>query len=103
MLLEEKNQCNCVNAERHEANLLGLQCNSDSNLEKNNLLSTFEYQVLSVKTLSLFVAVTAQNSQKKCDCDCLSNSILNRNARIMKEKVQKECKLSTLKTLHSDE
>jgi len=103
MLLEEKNQRDCVNAERHEANLLGLQCDSDSDLEEDDLLSTFEYQVLSVKTLNLSVAAAAQNSQEKRGYDHLSNSILDRNARITKEKIQKECRLSTLKTLCSDE
>ena len=61
----------------------------------------FKYQILSIKTSSL--SVTTQNSKKKCDCECLLNNILNKNVKIMKEKIQKKYKLSTLKTLCSDE
>jgi len=61
----------------------------------------FEYQILSIKTSSL--SVTTQNSQKKCDCECLLNSILNKNTKIMKKKIQKKHKLFTLKILCSDE
>ena len=67
MLLEEKNQCNYVNVKQHKTNLLNLQCDSDSDLEKDDLLFMFKYQILSIKTSSLSVAT--QNSQKKCDCE----------------------------------
>jgi len=89
-----------MNIKQHETNLLDLQCNSDSDFKKDNLLSTFKYQILSIKTSSL--SVTTQNSQKKCDCECSLNSILNKNVKIMKKKIQKKHELSTLKTLHSD-
>jgi len=101
ILLKEKNQYNSVNIKQHKTNLLDLQCDSDSNLKKDDLLSIFEYQILSVKISNLFVVT--QNSQKKCDCDCSLNSILNKNTRIMKEKIQKKCRLFTSKTLCSGE
>jgi len=101
MLLEEKNQCNYANVKQHKTNLLNLQCDSDSDLEKDDLLFMFEYQILSIKTSSLSVAT--QNSQKKCDCECSLNSILNKNVKIIKEKIQKKQRLSTSKTLCSDE
>ena len=62
----------------------------------------FEYQVLSMKTPNLFT-VTTQNSQKKHDCECSLNSILNKNVRITKEKIQKKHRLSTSKTLQFSE
>jgi len=100
ILLKKKNQYNCTNIKQHKTNLLNLQCDFNSDLEKNNLLLMFKYQILSIKTSSL--SVTTQNSQKKCDCECLLNSILNKNVKITKKKIQKKHKLSTLKTLHSD-
>jgi len=100
ILFEEKNQCNYANIKQHKTNLLDLQCDFNSDFEKNDLLLTFKYQILSIKTSSLSVAT--QNSQKKCDCECSLNSILNKNVKIMKEKIQKKCKLSTSKTLCSD-
>jgi len=101
MLLKKKKQCNCINVEQHKTNLLNLQCDSDSNFKKNDLLLMFKYQILSIKVFSL--SVTTQNSQKKCDYDCSLNSILNKNVRITKKKIQKKCKLSTLKTLCFDQ
>jgi len=100
MLLEKKNWCNHANIKQHKTNLLDLQCDSDSDLEKNNLLSIFKYQILSIKTSSLSVAT--QNNQKKHDCECSLNSILNKNIKITKEKIQKEHKLFTSKILCSD-
>jgi len=101
MLLEEKNQHNCMNVKWYKTNLLDLQCDSNSNFKKDDLLSMFEYQILNIKTSSL--SAVTQNSQKKCDCECLLNSILNKNVKIIKEKIQKKCKLSTSKILCSDE
>jgi len=90
-----------MNVEQHKTNLLDLQCDFNSDFKKDNLLSMFKYQILSIKTSSL--SVTTQNSQKKHNCECLLNSILNKNAKIMKKKIKKKCKLLTLKTLCSDE
>ncbi len=100
ILLEKKNQCNHINVKQHKTNLLNLQCNFNSDLEKDNLLLTFKYQILSIKTFNL--SVTTQNSQKKCDCECLLNNILNKNVKITKEKIQKKCELFISKTLCSD-
>ena len=85
MLLEEKNQHNYANVKWHKINLLDLQCNFDSNLKKDNLLSMFKYQILSIKTSSL--SVITQNSQKKCNYECSLNSILNKKMKIIKEKI----------------
>jgi len=101
ILFEEKNQHNHVNVKQHKTNLLDLQCDFNSDLEKNNLLSMFKYQILSIKTSSLSVAT--QNSQEKCNCECSLNNILNKNVKITKKKIQKKHKLSILKTLCSDE
>jgi len=85
MLLKEKNWCNYTNIKQHKINLLNLQCNFNNDFKKNNLLSMLKYQILSIKTSSLSAAI--QNSQKKCDCECLLNSILNKNVKIMKKKI----------------
>jgi hypothetical protein len=85
MLLEKKNQCNHTDVKQHKTNLLNLQCDSDSDLKKDNLLSTFKYQILSIKSL---ICLSSPEQSEKCDCDCSLNSILNRNVRITK-KIQK--------------
>ena len=61
MLLKEKKQQNEINSEHHHnANLLGLQCDLDSDIKKNDLLKTFKYQIFSVKN-SEILAVSQNN------------------------------------------
>ena len=76
MLLKEKEQQNEINSEHcHDANLLGLQCDLNSDIEKNDLLKTFKYQIFSVKNSEILAV--SQNSQKKHDCECSLYVILN--------------------------
>ena len=98
MLLKEKEQWNKINSEHHhDANLLNLQCDLNSDMKKNDLLETFKYQIFSVKNSEILAV--SQNSQKKCDCECSSHVILNWKTRIIKNQIQKKHKLSTSKTL----
>ena len=102
MLLKKKKQHNRSNTEQHHnVNLLDLQCNSDSDLKEDNLLNIFEYQISSVKNSEVY-ALT-QNNQKKYGCECSLHSVLNWKTRIMKEQIQKECRLFALKILCLDE
>ena len=76
MLLKEKEQQNKTNSECcHDANLLGLQCDLNSDIKKNDLLETFKYQISSVKNSEILAV--SQNSQKKHDCGCSLHIILN--------------------------
>ena len=63
LLLKKKERRNKTQADHYEANLIELQCNFDSDLEENDLFSTFEYQVLSVNSSDLTAA--SQKSQNK--------------------------------------
>ena len=63
LLLKEKERQNKTQVDHHEVNLIELQCNSDSDLEEDDLFSTFEYQVLSVNSSDLTAA--SQKSQGK--------------------------------------
>ncbi len=63
LLLKKKERQNKTQADHHEANLIELQCNSDSDLEEDDLFSTFEYQVLSANSSDLTAA--SQKSQGK--------------------------------------
>ena len=76
MLLKEKEWWNETNSEHHhDTNLLNLQCDLNSNIEKNDLLKTFKYQIFSMKNLKILAV--SQNSQKKHDCECSLYTILN--------------------------
>ena len=76
MLLKKKEQHNQTSSRQHyEANLLELQCDSDSNMKEDDLLNIFEYQVLSVKNSEVYVSV--HESQNKHDHDCFSHAVLN--------------------------
>ena len=98
MLLKKKEQWDQISSrQHHETNLLELQCDSDSNMREDDLLNIFEYQVLSVKNLRVYVSV--HESQNKCGCDCFSHAVLNWKTRITKEQVHRECELSASKTL----
>jgi len=63
LLLKEKERQNKTQVNHHKANLIELQCDSDSDLEEDDLFSTFEYQVLSVNSSGL--AAVSQKSQNK--------------------------------------
>ncbi len=43
LLLKKKEKWNKTQADHHEANLIELQCNSDSDLEEDDLFFTFKY------------------------------------------------------------
>ncbi len=101
MLLKEKEKRDRMGMSRHNANLLDLQCDSDSNMEEDDLLATFEYQVSSVENPEVYAA--SHDSQKKCGRGCPSHDILDQKARITKEQIQRERSLSTPKTLQSGE
>jgi len=42
LLLKKKEKLNKTQADHHEATLIELQCDSDSDLEEDDLFSTFE-------------------------------------------------------------
>ncbi len=101
MLLKKKEKCDRMSMSHHNANLLDLQCDSDSNMKKDDLLVTFEYQVFSVENPEVYAA--SHDSQKKRGCGCSSCGILDQKMRIMKKQIQRKCSLSTSKTLRSGE
>ena len=43
LLLKKKEKQNKTQADHHEVNLIELQCNFNSDLEENDLFSTFKY------------------------------------------------------------
>jgi len=99
IVTEKKKRQNKTQADHHEANLIELQCNSDSDLEEDNLFSTFEYQVLSVNSSDLMTA--SQKSQNKQPQEC-SHEILKQKVKITKQQAQKKQNLFTSKTLCSN-
>ncbi len=101
MLLKKKEKRDRMGTSRHNANLLGLQCDSDSDMKEDDLLVTFEYQVSSVENPEVYAA--SHDSQKKRGHGCSSCGILDQKMRIMKKQIQRECSLSTPKTLQSGE
>jgi len=95
-LLKKKKRQNKTQADHHEVNLIELQCNSDSDLEENDLFSTFKYQVLSADSSDLTTA--SQKSQSKQSQEC-SDEILKQKTKITKQQAQRKQSLSTSKTL----
>jgi len=63
LLLKKKEKQNKTQADHHEVNLIELQCNFNSDLEEDDLFSTFKYQVLSANSSGLMTA--SQKSQNK--------------------------------------
>jgi len=63
LLLKKKERQNKTQADHHEANLIELQCNFNSDLKEDDLFSTFKYQVLSADSSDLMTA--SQKSQSK--------------------------------------
>jgi len=63
LLLKKKERQNKTQTGHHKANLIELQCNSDSDLKENDLFSTFKYQVLSADSSDL--TAVSQKSQSK--------------------------------------
>jgi len=96
VVIEEKKRQNKTQADHHEVNLIELQCNSDSDLEENDLFSTFKYQVLSADSSDLTTA--SQKSQSKQSQEC-SDEILEQKTKITKQQAQRKQSLSTSKTL----
>ena len=56
LLLKKKERQNKTQTDHHEVNLIELQCNFNSDLEENDLFSTFKYQVLSANSFNLMIA-----------------------------------------------
>ncbi len=63
LLLKKKERWNKTQVNHHEANLIELQCDFNSDLKEDDLFSTFEYQVLSADSSGL--AAVSQKSQNK--------------------------------------
>jgi len=82
LLLKKKEKQNKTQADHHEVNLIELQCNFNSDLEEDDLFSTFKYQVLSVNSSDL--TTVSQKSQNKQPQEC-SHEILKQKAKITKE------------------
>jgi hypothetical protein len=82
-----KRKWNKTQADHHEANLIELQCNFDSDLEEDDLFSTFKYQVLSADSSDL--TTVSQKSQNKQSQEC-SHEILEQKAKITKQWAQKK-------------
>jgi len=99
LLLKKKERQNKTQVNHHEVNLIELQCNFNSDLEENDLFSTFEYQVLSADSSDLTAA--SQKSQNKQPQEH-SHEILEQKVKITKQWAQKEQNLSTSKTLCFD-
>ena len=100
LLLKKKEKWDKTQADHHEANLIELQCNFNSDLEEDDLFSTFKYQVLSVNSSDL--TAVSQKSQNKQSWEC-SHEILKQKAKITKQWAQREQSLFTSKILWSDE
>jgi len=82
LLLKKKEKQNKTQADHHEANLIELQCNSDSNLEEDDLFSTFEYQVLSADSSDLTAASQKSQNKQSQECSCEN---LKQKAKIIKQ------------------
>jgi hypothetical protein len=81
IVIEEKERQNKTQADHHEVNLIELQCNFNSDLEEDDLFSTFKYQVLSADSSDLTAASQkSQNKQKEC-----SHEILKQKTKITKQ------------------
>ncbi len=82
LLLKKKERQNKTQVNHHEVNLIELQCNFNSDLEEDDLFSTFEYQVLSVNSSDLITA--SQESQNKQSQECFCK-ILEQKTKITKQ------------------
>jgi len=82
LLLKKKERQNKTQVNHHEVNLIELQCNFDSDLEENDLFSTFKYQVLSADSSDL--TAVSQKSQNKQSQEH-SDEILKQKAKITKQ------------------
>jgi len=99
LLLKKKERQNKTQTDHHEANLIELQCNFNSDLEEDDLFSTFKYQVLSVNSSDL--TAVSQKSQGKQEWEH-SHEILKQKTKITKQWAQRKQNLSTSKTLWFD-
>jgi len=82
LLLKKKEKQNKTQADHHEANLIELQCNFNSDLEENDLFSTFKYQVLSADSSDLTAASQKSQNKQSQECSC---EILKQKAKIIKQ------------------
>ena len=99
LLLKKKKRQNKTQAGHHEANLIELQCDFNSDLKEYDLFSTFKYQVLSADSSDL--TTVSQKSQSKQEWEH-SHEILKQKTKITKQWAQRKQNLSTSKTLWSD-
>jgi len=82
LLLKKKKRQNKTQADHHEANLIELQCDFNSDLKENDLFSTFKYQVLSADSSGLTAALQkSQSKQEQEHC----HEILEQKMKITKQ------------------
>ncbi len=82
LLLKKKKRQNKTQAGHHEANLIELQCDFNSDLKEYDLFSTFKYQVLSADSSDLTAA--SQKSQSKQEQEHC-HEILEQKMKITKQ------------------
>jgi len=82
LLLKKKEKQNKTQADHHEANLIELQCNFNSDLKENDLFFTFKYQVLSANSFDLMTASQKSQSKQEQECSC---KILKQKTKITKQ------------------
>jgi len=82
LLLKKKEKQNKTQADHHEANLIELQCNFNSDLEENDLFSTFKYQVLSADSSDLTAASQKSQNKQSQECSC---EILKQKTKIIQQ------------------
>jgi len=99
LLLKKKERRHKTQVDHHEANLIELQCNFDSDLKEDDLFSTFKYQVLSADSSDLTAASQKSQNKQSQECSC---EILKQKTKITKQWAQKKQNLFTSKILHSD-
>jgi len=82
LLLKKKEKQNKTQADHHEANLIEVQCNFNSDLEEDDLFFTFEYQVLSANSFDLTTASQKSQNKQEQECSC---KILKQKTKITKQ------------------
>jgi len=82
LLLKKKERRNKTQADHHRANLIELQCNFNSDLEEDDLFSTFEYQVLSADSFSLTAVSQKSQGKRPQEHSC---EILKEKTKIIKQ------------------
>ena len=77
-------------------------CKNDNNLEENKqLLEDFQYHEISRRTVEE-VTSTTQEQEKQGHRHPKGTGLLNKNAKINKDRFNREKKISTIKSLHNN-